>query len=140
MVMNLATVAVEFEGGLVFRSPQARGPGALLSWRRGALEFLRAAAASGIRIILHTSCAAWQLPVLPGDAEEFFRTGRAPADLEVAWAYYDEMRTWLQARGAWGLVEVWSAPGKPVADRYLDARGEKADWVQVGMELGMRFG
>jgi hypothetical protein len=50
------------------------------------------------------------------------------------------MRTWLQARGAWGLVEVWSAPGKPVADRYLDARGEKADWVQVGMELGMRFG
>lgn len=129
----VVVLAVEFDGALVVAGERP------LRWRLGAREFVLGAAAAGVRLVLHSARAATAPQVFPGDAEEFYATGRALVEFEAQWALFDEMRAFLQVEGVWGLLEVWQAPGKPAADRYLDARGAPPNFVEVAAEMGIQI-
>lgn len=130
---GLLVLALDFDGALV-------EGGSPIAWRRGAREFVIAAAASGVGIWVH-SCRATPpgRDLLPGDEEELARSGRVPAAIEAAWALREEMIAFLEGEGVLGLVEVWDRPGKPLADAYVDDRGEAPDWVVLAGELGVRL-
>lgn len=129
---GLITVALDFDGSLV--EDKVSPP----RWRRGAKEFILGAASSGIRLILH-SCRNTVVGYqeMPGDAREFWRSGRVPPDIEYSWQLREELRGFLEVEGVLGLVEIWEAPGKPIADYYADDRAERPDWLVLAAELGV---
>lgn len=132
---GVLSVALDFDGSLV-----EGDPGGPLRWRRSAREFIVAAAGAGIRLYLHSCrCVPVGVRELPGDADEFWRTGRVPADAETSWALREQMEAFLRAEGVRHLVEPWDAPGKPLADFYPDDKGERPDWVVLAGELGVRL-
>lgn len=124
------TAACDFDGTLAEGTP--------LRWRRGAREFLLGAAAAGVRVWVHSCrCAPVALRDEPADEEEFWRSGAVAPDLLATWALRREMVDFLRAEGVLGLVDLWEAPGKPLADVYPDDRGQVPDWVVVAGELGV---
>jgi len=130
------TVAIDFDGTLVDSDM------GVLRWRPGALEFLIAAPASGIRLRLHSCrCSAAdnlaQSMTAEIDALTFWRTGQPPTQVLVSWMLYEEMRTFLAVAGVLQLLEIWTGPGKPLADIYVDDRAEKPDWLALAQELGV---
>lgn len=111
-----------------------------MKWRRGAREFVVGAAQSGVRVWIHSCrCAPVGLRDEPADEEEFWRSGAVAGDLAATWALRREMVDFLAAEGVLPLVELWEAPGKPLADRYVDDRLAPPDWVVVAAELGVRL-
>jgi hypothetical protein len=127
-------ISIDFDGTLVedHVSP--------FRWLRGAREFLTEVTAAGIHVILH-SCRATLVGYteMPGDAEEFYRSGRVPDDVTISWALHEEMRAFLEAEGVWPLVQLWTSPGKPIADVYVDDRSQVPDWLVLAAELGVRL-
>lgn len=132
-VTGLLTVAADFDGSLV-------EPSRPLRWRHGARAFLVGAAAAGVKVWVHSCrCAPVGLREDPSDEEEFWRSGAVPGDLLATWALRREMVDFLLSEGVRGLVELWEAPGKPLADCYVDDRLSSPDWVVVAAELGVRL-
>ncbi len=132
-----SSVALDFDGSLVEDHVLP------LRWRRGAKEFVVAAAAAGVRMWVHSCrCAvACNLStVSPWDAEEFWRSGRVAADIETSWAHFEEMRVFLEVEGVWAFLTPWTLPGKPFADLYVDDKAELPDWYRLAGELGVRLG
>lgn len=142
--LRLWTVALDFDGTIaefVFVNvSELQAPVAVLAFRPGAEAFIRAALAHGIRLVLHSCRCSWQARE-PGvfDAEDFQRTGRAPAGVEESWRLFEEMRSFLQLAGVWDLFTVWQQPGKPLADIYVDDRGAPPDFVALAAQLGVVF-
>jgi hypothetical protein len=126
--------ALDFDGSLVEEHVLP------FRWRAGAREFVVAAAAAGLRLVLY-SCRTMPVSVreLPGDADEFWRAGRVPADAEKSWALREEMVAFLKAEGVWGCFLPWEEPGKPLVDWFADDRFEKPDWIVLAGELGVRL-
>lgn len=109
-------------------------------WRKGAREFVVGAAAAGLKLWLHSCrCTPVGVRELPGDAEDFWRAGRVPDDVETSWRLREEMVAFLKAEGVWGLVSPWDAPGKPICDYYADDRAELPDWIVIAGEIGVRL-
>lgn len=132
---GIITVALDYDGSLVENhvSPPR--------WRRGARELIVAAAAAGIRLIVHSCrCTLVGYTEAPGDSSEFWRSGRVPPDVEYSWGLREEMRGFLEAQGVSSLVEYWEGPGKPIADIYADDRAEAPDWLVLAGELGVSLG
>lgn len=129
------SLALDFDGSLVEDHVMP------LRWRRGAREFVVAAAAAGIKLWLF-SCRCQPVGVrdLSGDAEDFWRAGRASPDAETSWRLREEMVAFLRAEGVWPLLAPWDAPGKPMADSYIDDKGDAPDWIVIAGELGVRLG
>jgi hypothetical protein len=131
---GLLTVCLDYDGTLVENhvSPPA--------WRPDAKAFVLGAAAAGIKLVLH-SCRLTSMPFPPEpwDAEDFWRTGRPSDDMVTNWRMEEEMRTFLEAEGVWLLLTPWTGSGKPIADVYVDDRGERPNWVVVAGELGVRL-
>lgn len=126
-------LGVDFDGTLV-----APGPGGALAFRPGALEALTRLKASGHQLVLH-SCRCNPMdpgPTIDEDVAAFYETGVVSARVVDQWARFEEMRTFLQAAGAWGLFdEVWQAPGKPLVDAYIDDKAELPNWGTLAREL-----
>jgi len=125
------SVAVDFDGSLATGEPP--------QYRPGALEALAALKAAGHRLILH-SCRCNPLdpgPTIEDEAARFYRSGEVPPRVIDQWRRFEGMRAFLQATGAWALFDsIWQAPGKPLADVYVDDRGEPPDWARIAAELG----
>lgn len=138
----MLTISVDFDGTLI----QPGGGTVLyggrvpLSWRPGAKEGLVAMAAAGHRLVLH-SCRCNPIdPVLDPSAEAaaFYRWGTPPESAAQRWAAFGEMKAFLMMEGVWGLfAEVWQAPGKPIAEVYIDDRAESPDWRSLAAEFGI---
>lgn len=131
------SLALDFDGSLVEKDVSP------LRWRPRAREFVIGAAAAGYKLwILSCRCtpAGSLVDANPWDADDFWRTGRAPADIERSWELLEEMRRFLEAEGVWDLVQLWTLPGKPFADVYADDKAEPPDWYRLGGELGVNFG
>jgi hypothetical protein len=131
---GVLSVALDFDGSLVelHETP--------LRWRHGAKEFILGASAAGIRLWLHSCrCAPVGLRELPGDADDFWRAGRVPADVETTWRLREEMDAFLRVEGVLGLLQPWESPGKPIADFYPDDRSERPNWIVLAGELGVRL-
>lgn len=128
------SLALDLDGTLVEKDVTP------LRWRPKAREFVVAAAAAGYRLWL-TSCRCAPACVLvdaePWDADDFWRSGRASSDVEKSWALFEEMRAFLVAEGVWHLMTPWTAPGKPMADAFVDDRAELPDWRRLALELGI---
>ena len=126
--------AVDYDGTLV--EPDLEGNP---QWRPAALEFLRAANDAGVKIIIH-SCR-----LTPhtdgsgaGDADYYWRTGVIPSQfLLEGWRMRMQLVETLQLAGLLEQVELWEAPGKPLADVYVDDRSEKPDWYALAREFGV---
>lgn len=133
---TVLTLAVDFDGTLVEHDVMP------LRWRPGAKAFLLGAAAAGAKIWLHSCRAAAACifdRVMPGDADEFWRSGRVQEDVAISWRLLSEMRAFLEAEGVWGLVQVWALPGKPIAWHYIDDLAELPDWPRIAAELGVQL-
>jgi len=127
-------VALDFDGSLVEDHQQP------LRWRPGAREFIIAAASSGVRLYVHSCrCTLVGYEEMPGDAEEFYRSGRVPGQVSYSWGLKEEMVAFLEAEGVRQLVQLWDAPGKPIAEVYADDRAEQPDWFVLAAELGVRL-
>lgn len=128
------SIALDFDGSLVEANVTP------LRWRPRAKEFVIGAAAAGVRLWLYSCrCAiACSLPTSsPWEADDFWRSGRVPADAEIGWAMFEEMRGFLDAEGVWLLVTPWTLPGKPFADILADDKAEQPDWARLAAELGI---
>lgn len=129
---GLISLALDFDGSLVEAHVHP------LRWRSGAREFVIGAARSGIKLWLHSCrCTVVGAQEMPGDAQEFWRSGRVPGDVAYSWDLHEEMRLFLEAEGVLDLVELWTAPGKPICDAYADDRAERPDWLVLAGELGV---
>lgn len=130
------SIALDFDGSLV--EANVSPP----RWRPRAREFIVGAATAGARLWLY-SCRCAIACGLPGagpwDADDFWRSGRLPADIEMGWSLFEEMRTFLEAEGVWTLMTPWTLPGKPLADIYADDKAEPPDWSRLASELGVRL-
>lgn len=95
------------------------------------LQMLKAA---GHRLILW-SCRCNPLDDSPNELVEvsaFYATGTLPGRVEEQWERYTTMRQLLKAWGLWDLFDVvWQAPGKPVADVYVDDKASAPDWGRI---------
>lgn len=126
--------AIDFDQTLV--QPDLEG---VLQWRPGALEFLRATYDAGIKVIIH-SCR-----LTPhtdgsgaGDADYYWRTGVIVSEfLLEGWRMRMQLVATLQAVNLLDMVELWEAPGKPLADVYVDDKSEKPDWYALAREFGV---
>lgn len=126
-------LALDFDGTLV-------EDGDPLRWRRGAKEFVFAASAAGIELVLHSCrCALVAYNDMPGDAEEFYRSGRVPDQVTYSWNLREAMVQFLEREGVRELLRVWDRPGKPWADMYVDDKAELPDWLALADELGVRL-
>jgi hypothetical protein len=124
----IMTVAVDFDGTL------SKG-GQLL---QEALTGVRELHASGVRLILW-SCRCNpcdDAPTLPDEEQRFYSYGEVPDRVRAQWDWFNEMRTALKAAGVWDLFSiVWQAPGKPVADIYVDDLAEAPRWPALVKSL-----
>jgi hypothetical protein len=140
--MKATRVALDFDGTLVrpfLRATTLRES----DWRPGALAFVRAALAAGFEVVVHTVRASLRGAIgdspQPGEAADFYAGGAVPPGTEETWRLYDEVRAFLRAHDL--AVEVWTLPGKPWADVYVDDRAAPTiDWVVIAAELGLRLG
>lgn len=136
LALTAAGVAVDFDGTLVEHgvSPPR--------WRPWAKQFILAAAASGMRVILH-SCRCGSFAALDddlaGDEELTWATGAPTPAALASWLLHEEMRAFLIAEGVWHLLEPWTAPGKPHAVRYLDDLAGDPEFLVAAAELGLRL-
>lgn len=122
-------LACDFDGSLAVEP---------LAWRPGALEALIALKNAGYHLILH-SCRCNPVdpaPVIEDEVERFYRLGETPQRVLDQWARFLEMRTFLMAAGAWRLFdEIWTAPGKPPVDLFIDDKMEPPNWRALVEEL-----
>jgi hypothetical protein len=66
------------------------------------------------------------------EADEFWRVGLVPRDVEDHWESLAEMRDFLMAEGCWDLFDVlWQSAGKPPCDAFIDDRLVVPDWPVV---------
>lgn len=132
---GVISLALDFDGSLVEGDQPLR-------WRRGAKEFIRGAAAAGIKLVLF-SCrcapACGLADTGPWDADDFWRTGRVSEVFETSWRLRMEMRAFLEVEGVWTLMTPWELPGKPLADIYADDKADLPDWLRLAGELGVHL-
>jgi hypothetical protein len=125
-------IAVDFDGTIV----AAQAP---LAFLPGAADGLRALKLAGHYLILHSArCTPMDAaPAIEEEAGRFYETGEVPARAEDSWARFSEMREFLRGAGTWDLFDdVWQAPGKPMADLFVDDRAESPDWRVLAETLG----
>lgn len=130
------TVALDFDGSL------AEANVSPLRWRPKAKEFVLGAAAAGIKLVLFSCRCAVSCNLAessPWEADDFWRTGRVPAEIEVSWQLYEEMRAFLEAEGVWALMTPWTLPGKPFFDILGDDKAEAPNWDRLASELGVHL-
>lgn len=131
---HVLTLALDFDGSLVEAHSKP------LRWRPRAKDFVLACAAAGMKLWVH-SCRCAPACILdrelPGEPEAFWRFGQVPPDVEYSWALAEEMRVFLESEGVWPLVQLWTSPGKPIADIYPDDLSERPDWLALAGELGV---
>lgn len=131
--MRTITLSIDFDGTLVEGDEPLR-------WRRGAREFVVAASEAGIELILHSCrCQIVWYTEMPGDAAEFYRSGRVPEQVTYSWDLRAKMLAFLEAEGVRELFQIWDRPGKPGADMYVDDKAELPDWLALADELGVRL-
>lgn len=133
-------LGVDFDETLVERGPP-------ISWRPQAREVLKALRAAGHQLVLYTGRATprhalGESPAARLEADEFWRTGQAPADMDLHWRMYADMRDFLQREGCWDLFDVvWQRAGKPaMCDYFIDDKAILPDWLAVWRQLGVPSG
>jgi hypothetical protein len=130
-------LAIDFDGTIVER-------GAPLRPRPHALAVLARLKQDGHQLVLHSCRCNPRQEANPAaaraEADEFWRTGTAPPDVEAQWRGFAEMREFLVGLEAWDLFDVvWQGSGKPEADAYIDDRGESPqDWLAVWRDWGVQ--
>lgn len=110
-----------------------------LRLRSGAVDALRAFKAAGHHLTLHSarSTPDGAAPVLEDEAGRFWQYGEIPARTLFQWNLFDEMRTFLKANGIWEMFdEIWSSPGKPLADVFIDDLSVPPDWGILKRQFG----
>ena len=124
------TIAIDLDGTVADGHP--------LQFRPGAREALMALATAGHRLILH-SCRCNPMdpgPSLEDEAARYWRTGEPPPRVVEQWWRFYEMRAFLQETRLWSLfADVWQAPGKPLADVFVDDKLEPPNWARLAAEL-----
>lgn len=111
-----------------------------LKWRPWAKEAIKALFASGHSLILYSTRCTPSIPTLDSqkEAANFYRWGLPPISASGPWDSFAEMRSFLKTEGVWELFgEVWTHPGKPMADLFIDDKAEKPNWANLINELGI---
>lgn len=128
------TIAVDFDSSIVELSTSGA-----LQFRKGAREALVAFKAQGHRLVLH-SCRCNPLddgPALENETVEFYASGKPSPRCIEQWTRFSEMCAFLQAAEVWDLFDdVWQAPGKPLADVFIDDKAERPEWARLIQEFG----
>ena len=136
----MITICCDFDGTMVYDGVSP------LVWRPGAFETLQRFKQAGYRLVLH-SCRTTALhevrktdDEVRREVEKFYATGEPPQDAVHTWHLYEEMVDFLKSAGAMALFdEIWTGPGKPLADRYIDDRSEAPDWGSLAREFGLAW-
>ncbi len=130
-------VGLDFDGTLVEE-------GEPLRWRPRGRDLVLALISAGHTLVLHTgrSTALQGVGSRAGarqEADETWRTGKVPTDVESQWRRFADMRAFLQREGVWGaFAEVWQRAGKPHCDVYVDDRALLPDsLLEVWRSLGV---
>lgn len=130
-------LALDFDGTLVEEAPPP------LRWRPLAKEGIQSLKRAGHFLVLfsgrltprYEACAT---PAARAEADEFWRTGTLPPDVEEQWRRCAEMREFLVRERVWELFDaVWQNPGKPPCDKFLDNKAEYPNWVEIAAFLGV---
>jgi hypothetical protein len=99
--------------------------------RPGAAEAVRAFKVAGHHLTLHSarSTPDGAAPVLEDEASRFWQYGEVPGRTRYQWQLFEEMRDFLKSAGLWKLFDdVWTSPGKPLADVFIDDLYHAPDW------------
>jgi FMN phosphatase YigB (HAD superfamily) len=116
----------DFDGTLIEGTP--------MRLRAGADDCLRALKAAGHHLTLH-SCRCTPDgtgPMLEDEATRYWQDGEVPARTRYQWDLFSEMRDFLKAVGLWQLFdEIWTAPGKPLCDKFFDDRVEEPNFALI---------
>ena len=113
--------------------------GPTLHLRPGAAEAIRAFKVAGHHLTLHSarSTPDGAAPVLEDEASRFWQYGEVPARTRYQWQLFEEMREFLKAVGLWGAFdEIWTSPGKPLCDQFIDDLAIPPDWALLGKQFG----
>jgi FMN phosphatase YigB (HAD superfamily) len=120
-------LAIDFDGTLVEH-------GSPLRLRVGALEAIQALKTAGHYLVLFSARSTLDGagPVLEDEAGRFWQYGEVPGRTSYQWQLSEEMREFLKRVGLWQLFDdVWTSPGKPIVDRFIDDRAEPPDWAML---------
>ena len=110
-----------------------------LRLRSGADEAMRAFKAVGHHLTLHSarSTPDGAAPFLEDEAGRFWQYGEVPARTRFQWGLFEEMRAFLKAVGIWELFDdVWTSPGKPLVDFFVEDLAVLPDWVILKRQFG----
>lgn len=130
-------LALDFDHTLVDPVPPP------IHWRPYAKETVFALKRAGHHLVLFSArltpryelCAT---PAARAEADEFWRTGNLPPDVDEQWQRCAEMREFLIREQAWDLFDaVWQNPGKPPADRFVDDKFEEPNWLDIWRLCGL---
>ena len=113
--------------------------GPTLHLRPGAAEAIRVFKAAGHHLTLHSarSTPDGAAPVLEDEASRFWQYGEVPARTRYQWQLFEEMREFLKAVGLWDAFDdVWTSPGKPLCDQFIDDLAIPPDWALLGKQFG----
>lgn len=122
--------------GTIFRK---KVPGEPFSFMPGAEKTLRSLHHAGHTLILHSvrcqspitwdaqTGALYQVEPSAGLTED---TGRIIAEFEEMRAFLREHRLWTVAEGG-VFNQIWTFPGKPYADAYVDDRAIRPAWDDI---------
>lgn len=123
-------LAIDFDRTLVDGQP--------IRLRQGAEAALRTFKRAGHSLILHSARATpdGAAPVIADEAARFWQYGEVPSRTRYQWDLLDEMRTFLRATGLLDLFdEIWTSPGKPLVDRFIDDLAVPPDWATMRASL-----
>lgn len=133
------TVAVDMDGTI---AAWERGDGtefgaAAGAWLPGSREFVETLLTVGLKVVVHTCRATWELGGGTPAVEEFLRLADfVPVQVvgqEMDGPHSDDLDNFARQVG------VWVGVGKPIASAYVDDRGVPIDPVLNGYDTALRW-
>jgi hypothetical protein len=127
----MSTLAIDFDGTLAEGTP--------LRLRAGAAQAVAALKNAEHHLVLHSARCTPDggSPYIEDEARRFWELGEVPARTKTQWDLYDEMILFLQANNLLAFFdEVWTGPGKPLADHFIDDLYEEPDWATIIRQYG----
>lgn len=123
--------ALDFDGSLALGHPPVMAP--------KAVEALVAFKKAGHHLTLF-SCRLTPdgaAPFLEDEANRFWQYGEVPERTLFQWNLVEEMRAVLRTAGVLELFDdLWTSPGKPLADLIIDNIAVEPNWALLRAQYG----
>jgi hypothetical protein len=77
-------------------------------------------------------------PFLEDEANRFWQYGEVPGRTRYQWQLVEEMRAALREAGVFDLFDdLWTGPGKPMADVIIDDKAVQPNWALLRAQYGV---